>query len=79
MGETFCLPDPYKGWSEERLKERIRALGAAVMDWELIAANMGAVPEALAILDPTSRERVKRIMDAYSDGVEQSPSATEGK
>jgi hypothetical protein len=64
---TITLPDPYEGWSEDQLKDRLRALGSAVMNWELIAANMGAVPEALAMLDPASRQKVKRIMDAYTD------------
>lgn len=61
------IPDPYEGWSRDQLKDRIRRLAATVMELELIAANMGEVPEALAMLTPESRARVTRIMDAYSD------------
>jgi hypothetical protein len=64
---AFTLPDPYDGWSEDQLKDRIRKLSAAVMEWELIAANMGTVPGALAQLCPVSRQKVERIMEAYSD------------
>lgn len=65
--ETFTLPDPYEGWTEEQLKKRIRTLASAVMEWELIAANMGVAPGALSQLCPVSRQKVERVMEAYSD------------
>lgn len=64
---TFTLPDPYEGWSVERLKDRCRELGGALMEWELIAANMGSVPAALDQLTTQSREKVENMMRAYSD------------
>lgn len=64
---TFTLPDPYEGWSEAQLKERVRHLSAVVMQWELIAANMGTAPGALDKLTAAGREKVEKIMKAYSD------------
>jgi hypothetical protein len=64
---SFTLPDPYEGWSQAQLRERVRELSSAVMEWQLIAANMGAAIGALDQLTEPSREKVKRIMDAYSD------------
>lgn len=65
---SFILPDPYAGLTERQLKARLRKLGAALMRWELIAANMGTVPAALETLSPESRQKVERMMEAYSDG-----------
>lgn len=64
---TFTLPDPYEGWSVERLKARLRILSGAVMEWQFIAANMAEAPGALDQLHDESRQKVERIVRAYSD------------
>ena len=63
----FTLPDPYEGWTAERLKQQCRKLSAALMEYELIAANMATVPGALDQLQPSARQKVERVMEAYSD------------
>ena len=71
---TFRIPDPYGGWSEMQLRERIRELSLALTDWQLIAANMGTVPAALDQLTDAGRKRVENIMEAYSDEPITNPS-----
>jgi len=64
---TVIVPDPYEGWSEDRLRDRIKELSSALMSWQLIAANMGTIPAALDMLTTENRQKVIRMMEAYTD------------
>jgi len=57
------LPDPYDGWTVNRLKDHCRKLGRALMRDEmiiLILAEGGSLPKEY-------QERVDRLKIAYAD------------
>lgn len=62
---TFTLPDPYEGWPEDRLKERIHDLAAALHKWQMIAINAAA--GGMDALTEQSQADVRRLQEAYSD------------
>lgn len=61
---TFTLPDPYEGWSQERLKERCHELGMALNKWQMIAINAAG---GMDCLTEESKADIRRLQEAYSD------------
>jgi hypothetical protein len=65
----FTLPDPYDGWSEAKLKTRIRQLIRAVIRTERIVAVMVEhAPQGLEHLPKSDREKAKNLNAAYREG-----------
>lgn len=65
---TFTLPDPYDGWSKDKLKERIRELARAMTRDQLaIAMMVEYAPAVLDRLPAQYRERAKLLNAAYRD------------
>lgn len=74
----FTLPDPYEGWSEAKLKTRIRQLSRAVIRTERIVAVMVEyAPHGLEHLPKSDREKAKNLNAAYRDGDIQIHDGTE--
>lgn len=61
---SFTL-DIYKGWTEDRLKERCRDLCMALDNWQHIA--MALAEHGKEGLTPTDKEKVERLIEAYQD------------
>lgn len=66
--KSFTLPDPYKGWSVERLKRRCRKLVSVSMRKDMIILSMaGRAPQTVLALSPEIRDEVQRLQAAYAD------------
>ncbi|MEY9506905.1 hypothetical protein ABIE87_006463 [Bradyrhizobium diazoefficiens] len=62
---VFTLPDPYDGWTEQRLKGHCRRLGRALDNWQHIAMTLAE--HGKDGLSQADRETVERLVEAYRD------------
>ncbi len=75
---SFTLPDPYEGWTADQLRDRVRELSGALMERDLMIANMvEQAPCCVFGLDEPLRTKARNLRDAWDDGDSTSPATKE--
>lgn len=67
MSKYFQPPDPYDGWSEDRLKEHCRSLARAYSKYQQIILILVSHHDGMAMLPPEWLADVESLIEAYSD------------